>query len=102
MSVTLAKASGSFPVAEVTGSVSLVAVARWITDPKVAVSVTVPEAAGSVPTAAAAPMLSVGTLRAPEELERSCLLDAGDLVLAFEASSSQMLLNSSFQSDKFR
>ena len=46
VSVTLAKATGSIPVAAVAGS---------ITDLKVAVSVTVPEAVGSVPTAAAAP-----------------------------------------------
>ena len=71
VSVTLAKATGSVPVAEVAGSVPVVAVAGSITDPKVAVSVTVPEAAGSVPTAATAPMLSVGTSRDPEELERS-------------------------------
>ena len=71
VSVTLAKATGSVPVAEVAGSVPVVAVAGSITDPKVAVSVTVPEAAGSVPTVATAPMLSVGTSRDPEELERS-------------------------------
>ena len=83
--VTLAKAIGSVPVAEVAGSVPVAAGAGSITDPKVAVSVTVPGAVGSVPTAAAVPMLSVGTSRGPEELERSCLLDAGDLVSAFEA-----------------
>ena len=85
VSVTLAKAIGSVPIAEVAGSVPVVAVGGSITDPKVAVSVTVPEAAGSVPTAATAPMLSVGTSRDPEELERSCLLDAGGPVSAFEA-----------------
>ena len=71
VSVTLAMATGSVTVAEIAGSVPIVAAAGSITDP---------EAVGSVPTAAAVPMLSIGTSRDPEELERSCLLDA-----AFEA-----------------